>query len=110
MKFFDALPQFAAELAEGLAELGHPELARSVREIEIAHRCECDEPGCLTFDTVPITEAVNWGECRRVVAPVPGVLCVLYRNDAIMRVEALGRPHERELLDRLESEDPDATA
>lgn len=101
MKLSDALPEFAEELAQGLAAEGHEHLADTVRSIEIVERCLCDEPGCVTFYAVPKTTAPAWPACKRVIAPAKGVSCVYYTNRQILWVEVLGRPDDRAKLDQI---------
>ena len=98
----DALPEFAAELSRGLAELGHKELATSVNSIVIVERCKCDETGCITFYAVPKT-VTNQRPCKTAMPVVKGLTCVQYIGQQIVWVEALGRPEDREKLDRYES-------
>lgn len=103
MKLASLLPEFARELSEGLAAMGHKRLAESISDVEIVERCACTEPGCVTFHSVPKGTAPRWPECERVVAPAAGVTCIHYQNGRILWVEALGRPLDRERLDRIQS-------
>ena len=96
-----ALPDFAEELSRGLAALGYEHLAKLVYSIDIVERCPCSEPGCVTFYAMRRTEAARQVECDRVVAPAKGVLCVHYRDQQIVWIEALGRPQDRARLDLL---------
>jgi hypothetical protein len=100
MKLATILPEFANELAQGLAAMGYKCLSESVHEVEIVERCECDEPGCVTFHAVPKTSAPAWPACKRIIAPAKGVMCVHYANRQIIWVEALGRPEDRVKLDK----------
>ena len=101
MKLADALPEFAEELAQGLAAEGYKHLAEAVHSVEIVERCVCDEPGCVTFYAVNKTSASAWPECKRVIAPAKGVMCVHYSNRQILWVEVLGRPDDRAKLDQI---------
>lgn len=103
MKLAEALPQFAEELTQGLADLGYKKLAAAVHAVEIVERCRCDEPGCDTFYAVSKRSAPSGEKCSRVIAPARGVLCVQYLRQRIIWVEVLGRPEDRERLDRFES-------
>lgn len=97
----DALPEFADELAQGLAALGHKYLAEMVHSVEIVERCLCDERGCVTFYAVPRASAITWPACKRVIAPAKGVMCLHYADRKIIWVKGLGRPEERERLDKI---------
>jgi len=101
MKLANALPEFADELAQGLAAMGHKYLAEAVYSLDIVERCLCGEPGCVTFHTVPKTAAPAWPACKRVIAPAKGVMCVHYANRQIIWVEVLGRPEDRVKLDQI---------
>lgn len=102
LKLAHALPKFADELSNGLAALGYKKLAESVYAVDIAERCRCDEPGCVTFHAVPKISAPSGEACERVIAPAMGVICVQYFDQHIIWVEVLGRPDDREKLDRFE--------
>ena len=95
------LPEFALELANGLASTGHDDLATSVADIEIVQRCPCREVGCLTFYAVAKSEAPPPDDCQRVVPPVRGLSCLLHQNGRIIWVEAIDRPQERRTLDEI---------
>ncbi|AMV32219.1 hypothetical protein VN12_08855 [Pirellula sp. SH-Sr6A] len=101
MKLADALPEFAEELAQGLAAEGYKHLAETVHSVEIVERCLCDEPGCVTFYAVPKSSAPAWPACKRVIAPAKGVMCVHYSKRQILWVEVLGRPDDRAKLDQI---------
>lgn len=96
-----ALPELAEELAHGLAAAGHAELAKALYSIQIAERCRCDQPGCVTFYAVQKADAPPPSKCNRIIGPAKGVLCVQYVGQQIVWIEALGRPDDREKLDRL---------
>lgn len=98
-QLIDVLPQFAAELAIALEEAGAPELARSVRRVEIVERCPCREPGCISFHAQPKSSWPGPSECDRIIAPLRGVSCVVYHLSRVVWIEALGRPEERAILD-----------
>lgn len=95
------LPKFALELANGLAATGHRDLASAVTNIEIVQRCPCREVGCLTFYAVAKSEVPPPDDCQRVIPPVRGVSCLLYKNGRIIWLEAMGRPQERLTLDEM---------
>ena len=105
MKLTSVLPDFASELSRGLADLGHPDLAGTIADVEIVELCPCSELGCVTFYAVPKADAPCWPECGRVIAPAKGVTCIHYRDGRIIWVEALGRPLDRAILDKLQSKD-----
>ncbi len=102
LKLNDVLPEFADELAQGLADMGHTQLAATVHSLTIAERCMCDEPGCVTFHAVPRNSAPDGKMLERIVAPAKGVVCVQYTGQQIIWIEVLGRPKDREKLDRLD--------
>ena len=104
MKLAEALPQLADDLSQGLAALGYEKLAASVNSVDIVDRCRCDHAGCVTFFAVPKGSAPSGEKCNRVIAPAPGVLCVQYSRQRIIWVEVIGRPEDRERLDRFESQ------
>lgn len=103
LKLAQVLPELAEELSHGLASMGYENLAKSVYTIEIADRCKCDEPGCVTFFCVPKRTAPHPDICQRIIAPARGVACVQYVDQQIIWVEVLGRPEYREKLDKHES-------
>ena len=99
----DVLPEFTEELALAMEGEGLAKLASSIRDSQIADRCRCEIAGCATFHALRKGHLPAPGVCSRVVAPIPGVYCVQYFNDQLVRVEALDRPKERGLLDAYES-------
>lgn len=99
----DALPEFAAELSRGLADLGYKKLATSVNSIVIVERCKCDETGCITFYAAPKTSVTSQRPCNTAIPAVKGLTCVQYIGQQIVWVEVLGRPEDRKKLDRYES-------
>ncbi len=99
LKLSHILPEFARELANGLVSIGHDELASVVKDLEIAHRCPCQETGCLTFYAVPKSEALRPEDCQQIVPSVQGVSCVHHQDGRIVWVEAIGRPQDRRTLD-----------
>ena len=101
MKLAVALPELANELALGLSAAGHAQLAEAAYSIEIAERCPCDDPGCVTFYTMKKVDAPSPSKCKRVVAPASGVLCVQHVGSEIVWIEVLGRPNDRAKLDHL---------
>lgn len=103
-KLAQALPDFTEELSQGIASLGYKKLASSVYAIEVVERCKCDEPGCVTFFSVPKLSAPRPETCKRIVAPAMGVTCIQYFERQIIWVEVLGRPEERQKLDKYESQ------
>lgn len=104
LKLAQVLPDLTEELSRGIASLGHEKLAASVYTIEIIERCKCEEPGCVTFFCVPKVSAPLPDRCNRIVAPAWGVTCVQYFDQQITWVEVLGRPEDREILDKYESQ------
>lgn len=109
MRLADALPEFADELAQGLAAMGHKHLAAAVNSVEIAERCLCDEPGCITFHAIPKGSAPHEPACERIIAPAKGVMCVHYIDRQIIWIEVFGRPEDRIKLDQFEMLDPPTT-
>lgn len=101
LKLADVLPEFAEELAQGLAVEGQMHLADTVHSLKIVERCPCDEPGCVTFYTVPKSSVPAWPSCNRAFPPVKGVMCLHYANRQILWVEVLGRPGDRAKLDQI---------
>lgn len=103
MKLATVLPDFARELLQGLSAMGHNKLAESVANVEIVERCECEQPGCITFYTMPkdSISSQDWSECERAISPAAGISCVYYQSDQIRWIEALGRPADRKMLDSL---------
>ena len=110
MKLAQVLPELARELGDGLRAEGYHALADSVAQLDIVDRCACEQPGCVTFFTVPKAELPDPTECKRVIAPVRGVSCVQYANGKIVWIEALGRPEDRQILDRLSRSEPASVA
>jgi hypothetical protein len=104
LRLAQALPEFADELARGIASNGYKKLAASVYAIEIIDRCRCDEPGCVTFYAVPKQLAPCSERCKRIIAPARGVTCLHFLDQQITWVEVLGRPEDREKLDKYESQ------
>ena len=104
LRLYQALPELTDELSRGIASLGYKKLAASVYSIEIAERCICDELSCVTFYTVPKLSAPCPDICKRIVAPARGVTCVQYFDQQIIWVEVLGRPEDREKLEKYESQ------
>ena len=103
LRLAQALPDLADDLSQGIASMGYEKLAASVYTIEVAERCKCDEPGCVTFYCVPKLSAPSPDSCKRIVAPARGVTCVQYVDQQITWIEVLGRPEDREKLDKYES-------
>jgi hypothetical protein len=101
LKLSRVLPEFAIELANGLASTGHHDLALAVTDIEIVQRCPCREVGCLTFYAVAKSEAPPPDDCQRVIPPVRGVSCLQHQNNRIIWIEAIDRPKERSTLDEM---------
>lgn len=100
----DALPDFSDELSRGLADLGHQELATSVKAIVIVERCKCNETGCITFYAVPKSSLTNKCRCKTAYPVVRGLTCVQYIGQNIVWVEAVGRPDDRKKLERYGSQ------
>jgi hypothetical protein len=104
LKLAQALPDLTEELSQGIASLGYKKLAASVYTIEVVERCKCEEPGCVTFFCVPKIHAPLPDTCKRIIAPARGVTCVQYVDQQITWVEVLGRPEDREKLDKYEAQ------
>lgn len=101
-KLYQILPELAEELSRAVAFAGLTKLAESVYALEIVERCNCKEPGCVTFYAVPKLAAPSPDNCKRIVAPTKSIACIQYLDQQIIWVEVHGRPEDREALDKLE--------
>lgn len=97
MKLNVLMPFLAEEITQGLSDMGKPKLARSIEELEIVGRCDCDNAGCAAFYT---DEKHNWSgkEIKHVTPNVKGLFSIDVHNDKIIFVEMMGRQDVRERL------------
>jgi hypothetical protein len=109
----DALPQFAAELAQLLAASKRPQLADQLDTLELTSRCGCGDGFCSTFyvsrGRSPLTEeqqkdrGPHWQDSLDIDAKEGMVVVDLDRIDRIIAVEVLYRSDvEAELASALE--------
>jgi hypothetical protein len=90
----DVAPRFAAELEEGLREVGREDLAAQVAALRVGEVCRCEVVGCASFYTA--TPMKRWFRRGKQV-PV-GDLVVDTIDGEIVYVEVLERPDLRALL------------
>jgi hypothetical protein len=88
-------PEFAAELANLLDAHGEPMLARSVTTLSVVELCNCNDPRCASFYTIPsFTARWRWPQEGSTIDlnPIAGTIRVDTAGGQTISVEILDRP------------------
>jgi hypothetical protein len=91
-------PFLVDELSKGLLSIGERGLARSVSDLEIVGRCDCDNQGCGAFYTVEKNQWAARENLRQVVPAVKGLYAIDVLDKQIVCVDFIGRMDVRDRL------------
>ena len=90
-------PFLIDELSDGLTKIGERDLAKSINNLEIVGRCDCDNQGCGAFYTL---EKHKWSakDLRQLVPVVKGLFAMDVLDEQIVCIEFIGRMDVRDRL------------
>ena len=91
-------PFLVDELSKGLSLIGERGLAKSVSDLEIVGRCNCDNSGCGAFYTLEQHQWAANENLRQVVPTIKGLYAIDVLDEQIVCIDFIGRMDVRDRL------------